>query len=148
MAKNSKLLIQDFKRLIHVLSTSKNSPIEFGEVTLYRAEIHVLELIGDTDKPTVTVIAEKLGVTKGAISQIISKLLIKELIIKRDILNSNAQILSLTAKGLRVLSTHHGHELSLISQVEGKLEVFNESEIGIFDDIVNAVVEFIQRSNR
>ncbi len=63
----------NLKKLIHVLSTGNNKPIAYGEVALYRAEVHILEVIEENEGITATEITEKLKITKGAVSQIIIK---------------------------------------------------------------------------
>jgi len=67
---------------------------------LFEAEIHMIKSIKENEGIHVTGLANKLGVTKGAVSQIIMKLERKGMIVKnRDISNQSRLLLSLTAKG-------------------------------------------------
>lgn len=145
MTMKNQQLIHDFKRLIHVLSISKRNPVAYDDITLYRAEVHILEIIGNSANTTVTDIARDLGVTKGAISQIVSKLYSKEIIRKKEIPNSNRQELSLTPRGKSIFKAHAQRERDLIESVDNKLEMLSTREIDIFRDILNSVTEFIQQ---
>ena len=67
---------------------------------LFEAEIHMIKAVRENEGIHVTGLAEKLSVTKGAVSQMIMKLQKKGMIIKsRDIHNQSRLMLHLTAKG-------------------------------------------------
>lgn len=67
---------------------------------LFEAEIHMIKAIKESEGIHVTGLAEKLGVTKGAVSQIIMKLQKKGMIVKEsDPNNLSRLILRLTPKG-------------------------------------------------
>jgi len=51
-------------------------------VPVHRAEIHVIKALGDHPGIQVTELARRLGITKGAISQTIARLVAKELVVK------------------------------------------------------------------
>lgn len=58
-------------------------PHDFGAgVPLYRSEIHTIRAIGENPEVNVTKLAEDMGVTKGAVSQTITKLVKKGLVRK------------------------------------------------------------------
>ncbi|MCB2349806.1 MarR family transcriptional regulator [Clostridium estertheticum] len=74
---------------------------------LFYAEIHMIKAIKENEGIHVTGIAEKLGVTKGAVSQITIKLQKKGMIIKEiDPHNLSKLILRLTPKG-EIAHIHH-----------------------------------------
>ncbi len=67
---------------------------------LYEAEIHMIKSIKENEGIHVTGLADMLGVTKGAVSQIIMKLEHKDMIIKdTDPRNLSRLVLRLTSKG-------------------------------------------------
>lgn len=67
---------------------------------LYEAEIHMIKSIKENEGIHVTGLADMLGVTKGAVSQIIMKLEHKGMIIKdTDPRNLSRLVLRLTSKG-------------------------------------------------
>jgi DNA-binding MarR family transcriptional regulator len=56
---------------------------DFGTgVPIHRKEIHTLQAIGRYPKMNITALAEHMGVTKGAISQTVAKLVSKKLVQK------------------------------------------------------------------
>jgi len=77
---------------------------------LYEAEIHMIKSIKENEGIHVTGLADMLGVTKGAVSQIIMKLERKGMIIKdTDPSNLSRLVLKLTSKG----ETAHLHHENL-----------------------------------
>ncbi|MBN2026640.1 MAG: MarR family transcriptional regulator, partial [Actinobacteria bacterium] len=73
-----------------------------------RAEIHTVKAIGDNPGINVTGLAESMGVTKGAASQILNKLVSKGLVVKRSADDNAKEILpELTQAGLK---GYHKHE--------------------------------------
>ncbi len=85
---------------------------------LYSAEVHMIEMIGSYEKNTTTKLAEKLGITKGAVSQITRKLLEKNLIEK---IPSNEIFISLTDKGRIVYSYHRGMHEDMLKKIDSVL---------------------------
>ncbi len=96
---------------------------------LFEAEIHMIKSIKENDGIHVTGLAELLGVTKGAVSQIIMKLQKKGMIVKdTDPRNLSRLVLSLTPKG-EIAYIHH--------------EKLHEE----FDSIVNEVLKDASKEN-
>ncbi|MBS7526383.1 MarR family transcriptional regulator [Fusibacter paucivorans] len=74
---------------------------------LFEAEIHMIKAIKDNEGIHVTGLAQLLGVTKGAVSQIIMKLQKKGMIIKEtDPNNLSRLVLKLTSTGEIAYSNH------------------------------------------
>lgn len=70
------------------------------DVPIHEAEIHMVKAIKKTGATHVSGLAEKLGVTKGAVSQIIMKLHKKGLVDKETDPNNQSRLnISLTPKG-------------------------------------------------
>jgi DNA-binding MarR family transcriptional regulator len=146
MKKEQEKLIHAFKRLIHVLTTGKNTPFEYSNITLYRAEVHILEIIGKQSGIIAADIVDSMEVTKGAISQIISKLFNKGLIhksAKAD--NMKTQELYLTKKGMDVLLYHDEHEKELMKKIMSELKNCRTEDVEKFVLIVNSITDFIKR---
>jgi len=82
---------------------------DFGTgITLFRAEIHTIRAIGDNTGTNVTKLAESLGITKGAVSQTVNKLVRKNLVKKSHALdNAKEVLLELTDLGW---TGYHNHE--------------------------------------
>ena len=144
MENNKKDLIKAFKRMIHILSTGNNKPVKYGKVELYRAEVHILEIIEKNEGIIATGITQMMAVTKGAVSQIITKLQKKGLIIKKD-KGDNLKIkeLFLTEKGKEVIKYHEEREKALIMSLGSDFETLKDEDIKKFTNIINRVSEHI-----
>jgi len=135
-----------FKRFIHVLGTGKNRPYKYGRTILFRAEVHILELIGKTPGVTASDIVDKMGVTKGAISQIIAKLQKKGLL-RKSFKENNQKIqeLSLTEKGKEVLQFHSEYEKKLLNKITPELDKCRPKDVERFITIINSAADFMKR---
>ena len=107
---------QPFERLLDILDRvisrvdAMHSPThDFGTgVPLYRKEIHTIRAIGENPRINVTALAEHMGVTKGAVSQTVNKLVRKGLARKtRAPDNAREVLLELTERGW---TGFHNHE--------------------------------------
>jgi DNA-binding MarR family transcriptional regulator len=90
----------DYEKDTHLLKTGD------GE-TLFPAEIHVVSEIKENKGIHITALAERLGVTVGAVSQMLMKLEKKALVIKeRDVQNQSRFLLELTPAGELIHKNH------------------------------------------
>jgi DNA-binding MarR family transcriptional regulator len=93
------------------------------EEPLFEAEIHMIKFIRENEGIHVTGLAELLGVTKGAVSQIVMKLQRKGMVLKEaDPRNQSRLVLRLTPEGERAYRQH-------------------ERLHAEFDDLVNRVLD-------
>jgi DNA-binding MarR family transcriptional regulator len=102
-----------FAELAELWLKIDKKPRQFGtDQDLYRAEVQLIEVLGRSDRLSVTDIAEILGITKGAVSQTLKKLEKKGLVTKNsDPLNQSRLLVDLTAKGKVAYYAHeHWHE--------------------------------------
>ena len=98
---------------------------DFGTgVTVFRAEIHTIRAIGDKPGTNVTKLAEYMGVTKGAVSQTIKKLVRKKLV-RKTYAPDNAKevLLELTDLGW---TGFHNHELFHMEMFDAVHEYFGD----------------------
>jgi DNA-binding MarR family transcriptional regulator len=78
------LLMEEVTGLIGRAESAHTPRFDFGTgIPLYRSETHTIEAIGKNRGINVTRLAEKMGVTKGAISQMLTRLARKKLVIRR-----------------------------------------------------------------
>jgi DNA-binding MarR family transcriptional regulator len=94
-------LIAKFSRVSKLWQQLDSQPRKFGtETDLTGSEIHLVEVIGQNEGLSVTDMAKRLGITKGAISQTLKKLEEKGLVIKEvDPTNTSRVTVSLSTKG-------------------------------------------------
>lgn len=86
---------------------------DYSGIILSQAEVHMVACIGDYPSINVTKLAAMRGVTKGAASQMIYKLVDKKLVLKSVSPDSDTEVcLNLTELGLKVHKAHqeyHDH---------------------------------------
>lgn len=113
-----------------------------GDQPLYTAEIHVIGCIGTDQGLCASDIARKLGVTRGAVSQILKKLEKKGYLLRTaDPDNKLRFILSLSEKGMKAYGMHLEYHRYLESVI---------TELTKEDDAVSrdAVYDFLSRLER
>lgn len=99
-------ILEQFYQLTNKINKMRNKPLSFhGAEPLNTPAVHLIDVIGKHKNITTTEIAETLGITKGAVSQMTSKLEIKDFI-KREKSNGNDKEIHffLTAKGGKNIS--------------------------------------------
>lgn len=116
-SKNRIKLSYTFLRVVTKLSEIDRETRYYGtDQPLYEAEIHMIKSIKENEGIHVTGLADMLGVTKGAVSQILKKLEGKGMIIKdTDPRNLSRLILRLTQKG----ETAYLHHEELHQEFDG-----------------------------
>jgi DNA-binding MarR family transcriptional regulator len=93
-------LIDLFLKILHLYSVIGRKPKDYGTGDLlYVTEIHTITMVGKNREINMTQLADMMGVTKGAISQTIRKLVHKKLIIKSNTTNRKEFNLRLSEKG-------------------------------------------------
>ena len=134
---------EDTYRLINKYNQKTKTAKQYGtEDLLYSAEVHMIEMIGSYETITTTKLAEKLGITKGAVSQVTRKLLEKNLIIKIPSIEKNNEVLiSLTDKGRVVYSYHQRMHEKMLKKID--LILCNLSDEGkmALDQIIQVIDE-------
>ncbi len=122
--KNSSNNTPDILGLIEkVEKIRKSSVYDAGYVTIMSSEMETIKTIGDNEPIHVTRLAELLGVTKGAVSQQLTKLEKKGLIAKNtDSENASRKLISLTYLGRRMYERHDRFHKELNLMVEELLQ--------------------------
>jgi len=134
--------------------TMHGGPMNFGTgVPLYRSEIHTIQAIGSNPGINVTRLAERIDVTKGAVSQTVTKLTGKRLVRKiRAEDNAKETRLVLTDLGWVGYESHerfHGEMYDTVRDYFGdefnqKLDTF----LTVMRDLNNILARYEKRQNR
>ena len=139
--------VEEFKRLstlmervIHKYNQIEQRPLDYGNgILLSRAEIHTIMLVNGHPGLSVTALAQKRGITKGAASQLIYKLVDKGLIEKRVSPDSDAQVcLNLTQLGLEVSQLHDAYH-------KKSSEPFARYLCGLPDETAAALIQVMEQ---
>jgi DNA-binding MarR family transcriptional regulator len=129
--------------LIRKHSKIEKMQLKFSSsITLFPAEIHTIEIIGQKGRTTVTELCDNQAITKGAVSQIIGKLHKKGFVrkTKRDN-NAKEVCLSLTEKGIKALETHKSFHAKIDADINGHLNKFSKAQMESFADLIEGIVE-------
>ena len=114
------------------------------DTSLYHAEIHMIKSIRENEGIHVTGLAELLGVTKGAVSQIIQKLERKGMIVKdADPNNLSRLVLHLTPKGETAYRQHEELHREFDGLFNAALENATEENRTFLRDFMNMLDEKI-----
>jgi DNA-binding MarR family transcriptional regulator len=107
---------------------------------LFEAEIHMIKSIKENEGIHVTGLAELLGVTKGAVSQIIMKLQKKDMIVKdTDPRNLSRLILRLTSKGETAYINHEKLHQEFDELVNEALESASTENVAFLKEFLNSL---------
>jgi len=118
------------------------------DVPIFHSEIHVIMAIAQHPGVHVGGLADILGVTKGAVSEILKKLERKALVIKEvDDLNLSRYSLYLTEKGKRAHSNHMHYHMILNSIVEEQLEDASEHDLKFLSDFLSSMISKVKSLN-
>ena len=133
--------IKDFawlcERLIHKYTQIEKMPQKYcGDLMLTQSEIHTVVSIGDQAGIGVTQLAKLRGITKGAVSQMVYKLVDKGLVEKHVSPDSDAAVsLFLTEKGEQARAEHR-------KMHESKNEMFTKLMDSLTEENLIAMTKF------
>ena len=135
--------LEDTYRLINKYNQKAKTAKHYGtEDLLYSAEVHMIETIGSYEAITTTKLAEKLGITKGAVSQITRKLLEKNLIMKIPSGEKvNEVLILLTDKGRIVYSYHQSMHERMLRKIDLILCDLSEEGKMALDKMIQVIDE-------
>jgi len=146
MPKQCQCVLETMLRIINKASGLIVEPRMFGTEVLYASEIHMIEVIGRNPGIHVTEIANKLGITKGAVPKIICKLLQKEMIYRYQAKDNKKMVLfKLTEKGHTAFQSHAEFHKDLDYGIIKKFNSLQEQELLIFNDIMGQIEQYIDR---
>lgn len=131
-------------RLFLQLQRQERAPRTFGEAgPLTPSEIHTIAAIGFDGGIAMSELAVRLGVTKGAVTQIFSRLEGKKLVQRAPHpSDSRSVLISLTDKGKQAYLAHEEVHLSFYRELRAE---WNEDEIAIFEKGLQKLIAFMQK---
>jgi DNA-binding MarR family transcriptional regulator len=143
-------LIQRFVRIMNKFNTSEKKPIDYGTGgLLYRAEVHTIEAIGDNPDINITELALYLGVTKGAISQIIDKLVKKGMADKAMVSPGvNEVALNLTEKGMLIYRKHQDHHAEMYKDIAQLMADCSADQLNFLANVQDVIEGFLDKKSQ
>ncbi len=136
-----------FERVISKYNRMENKQRSYGtDVVLSRAEIHTIAAVGDNPGINITMLADILGITKGAASQMIYKLVEKGTIEKKVSPDSDTEVvLNLTEEGQK---NYIGHIEYHNQAIDGSLKVLRDMPESSYRDMIEFFSEMEKTIDR
>jgi DNA-binding MarR family transcriptional regulator len=132
------LLLDEVNRLIARAQSLHTPRFDFGTgIPLYRSEIHTIETIGKNPGINVTRLSERIGITKGAVSQMLTRLVKKKLIEKGTVPGNEKELMiDLTDLGRLAFENHRALHLSMLAILKDYYGDMLPSRLGRFRELV------------
>ena len=129
-----------FKVAAKFFEIDENSKCEIEDDNFVNTEMHIVKIIKEHDEIHVTGIARILGVTKGAVSQVLGRLEKKGVVVKeRDDKNMSRLVLKLTPKGERLYESHEAFHEEINETIKETLENSTEENRIFLKNFLDAV---------
>jgi len=144
MVNNKKLVNKILETISKLVFLDRRRNITYKDIKLYPSEIHLLLFIYHIQDTNITKIADHLGLTKGAISQTLSRLNKKGIIIKEtEPLKKNQLHVQFTNKGKLLMEHVIEFRNSLETEYLNYLETKSDEEKQIISDFLDALVSIM-----
>lgn len=142
-----KATIRDLLRIAKMYSRIEKMPVPVEEgVEITTREAHSIQAVGEDEPMSVTRLAANFGISKSAASQMVSKLVKRGFLLKKQAVHSNKEFeLSLTAAGWRAFRAHerfHGGDLANLIEC---LSVFSLSQIATLSVLLEALGNVMEK---
>ena len=126
----------------------KKSRLYGKEGPLFRSEVHTIDMIGRNDGINGISLAAKLGVTRGAVSQMLSKLVAKGMVEKEPIAQGDHEIaLHLTPRGKRAFLAHDAYHRKMYNAIADSFSSIPEEQLVKIIAIQKVVEDFFDTSD-
>jgi DNA-binding MarR family transcriptional regulator len=146
----SKEIIELFIRMVNKYNALEKIPARHGtRHNLYHSERHMLDKIGENTGMNVTEFATAAGVTKGAISQLVSKLEKKGIVRRyKKSTNDKEVFLELTKTGQEVNRQHKEINEQTIKPLDEELSKHSDEEVEFLVTMFKWFDDFLDQSKK
>jgi DNA-binding MarR family transcriptional regulator len=137
-------------RILNKMDANEKCPRDFGSGDLLHcSEIHTMMVIGKRPDINITDLAAALGITKSAISQMISRLEGKNLVEKRRNPDNDKEILlRLTPRGRIAYLGHEQYHAKIYARMQEKLGDMTPEQFGFIATFLGAIEETADEFSR
>ena len=138
-------LLENSYRLINKYIQHSKTPKSYGTGDmLYMSEVHMIEVIGSYEGITTTKLAVALGITKGAVSQTVSKLEKKDMINKQPSTErTNEVFIYLSDKGRVVFENHRSMHSEMLNEINKLFDTMSEEGKQTIIAMINTIDSFL-----
>ena len=142
-------LIDQFLNILHLYSVINRKPKDYGTGDLlFFTEIHTISMVGKNREINMTRLADLMGVTRGAISQTIRKLVTKDLIVKSNTTNKKEVNLKLSEKGMIVYKGQKSFQNEIFTFAGSLYEQADADDIELVSRLFSAISNNMQERVR
>jgi DNA-binding MarR family transcriptional regulator len=135
-------IIDLFTRILHLYSVTDKKPKDYGTGDrLYVSEIHAIHYIGGNPEINMTQLAEMSGVTRGAISQTVKRLVSKRYIARYKVRNNKEVNLRLSDKGYLINQFYEAFEKERFVFAEKLYENASREDINLIKNLFGIIYE-------
>jgi DNA-binding MarR family transcriptional regulator len=140
-------LIAKFSRVSKLWQQTEFKARKFGtEDELSGSEIHLIEAVGMNEGLSVTDLARRLGITKGAVSQTLKRLEAKELVAKEtDPANTSRITVSLSTKGKVAYYSHLQWHEAMDGGFRDYFVHLPEDKVRFMDEFLSLLEQFLKK---
>ena len=144
---NSETLVAQIYTIINKLFFfEKKNIFQFQDIRLYPSEIHLMLDINEKEAVNASRIAERFGITKGAVSQTITRLESKGILNKiKDPYNKNELSFSFTPIGKEVIKEFKQRQELVLNQYLTFLADLTESERAVIQRFLSEMEAMIDK---
>ena len=148
MSVSHKAIAAQITRVVNkfIYLEKKKSVIEYRGVRLYPSEIHLMAVIAEDQATNATVMANKLGITKGAVSQTFARLEKKGILTKiKDPYNKNEVTAYFTELGEGALKEHRKMRASIQTKHEQYFWPLSENDRNVIRGFLSHLENFADK---
>ncbi len=129
-----------FTRILMKYDALEKEPIEIEGGKLYASHIHMIEAIGKDYGKTITALSAYFMITKGAVSQVVTRLYKDGYLLKTKKKGNDKEIiLELTKKGWKAFETHEKINAIVRSSLKQLRHKYSADEAAAFVNILNDI---------
>jgi DNA-binding MarR family transcriptional regulator len=146
----SKEIMMIFLRIVSKYNSLEKIPVKHDALhAIFHSERHMLDRIGDTTDLNITELARSVGVTKGAISQVIKKLENKGLVRKFKKGSSDKEVfVELTDDGKRIHDERTKLNAETLIPLDEELSRYSDNEIALLISFFKWLDNFMDNSRK
>lgn len=139
--------IKQFAKVINEYLKYDSVPRDYGtNELLYNSEIHMIQAIGYKMGETVTELSQSISITKGGVSQTVSKLEKKGYIIKeRKAKYGKEIILMLSEKGKKAFNVHEKSHSKFSSSMAEYMKTLSDEKLSGIEEMLNFIGDHFEK---
>jgi DNA-binding MarR family transcriptional regulator len=150
MTRASQDIMELFIQAVHKYNALEKIPVKVGSKhDLYHSERHLLDKIGDQPGVNVTEFARAVGITKGAVSQVVKKLENKGFVRRyKSSSNDKEVFLELTRAGRDIYIKHKKTNEETLKPLIEKLKKYPDDKIDFLIAMFTWIGEYLDQGRK